>query len=124
MSKVVKSLKEAVQLAGIRDGMTVSFHHHLRNGDFVLNMVLEQAAKLGIRELLFGCALGIPNFLSSLFLLNALDTVPAVVAFPTFSVAVILVVSAAGIAFFGERLTRKQLIGGALICISLVLLNL
>ena len=89
-----------------------------------LGLMVQKKEKLGIRELLFGCALGVPNFLSSLFLLNALDTVPAVVAFPTFSVAVILVVSAAGIAFFGERLTRKQLIGGALICISLVLLNL
>ena len=80
--------------------------------------------KLGIKELLFGAALGVPNFLSSLFLLNALATVPAVIAFPTFSVAVILVVSAAGFLFFRERLTSKQLWGGLLICIALVLLNL
>lgn len=31
--------------------MTVSFHHHLRNGDYVLNMVLAAAAELGIRDL-------------------------------------------------------------------------
>ena len=51
MSKVVKSLKEAVQLAGIRDGMTVSFHHHLRNGDFVLNMVMAEIAAQGYKDL-------------------------------------------------------------------------
>ena len=51
MSKVVKSLKEAVQLAGIRDGMTVSFHHHLRNGDFVLNMVMAEIAAQGHKDL-------------------------------------------------------------------------
>ncbi len=51
MRKLVKNLEEAISLAGLRDGMTISFHHHLRNGDFVLNMVLEQAAKMGIREL-------------------------------------------------------------------------
>ncbi|MBR3979478.1 MAG: citrate lyase subunit alpha [Oscillospiraceae bacterium] len=51
MQKLVKSLEEAIRLAGLTDGMTVSFHHHLRNGDFVLNMVLEQAANMGIREL-------------------------------------------------------------------------
>ena len=51
MNKLVKSLEEAIRLADLRDGMTISFHHHLRNGDFVLNMVLEQAAKMGIREL-------------------------------------------------------------------------
>ena len=87
-------------------------------------LMAKKKERLGRKELLFGAVLGIPNFFSSLFLLNALDTVPAVIAFPTFSVAVILVVSAAGIAFFGERLTRKQLYGGLLICISLILLNL
>ena len=39
--KVVGSIREAVALAGLKDGMTVSFHHHLRNGDYVLNLVME-----------------------------------------------------------------------------------
>ena len=51
MTKVVNSLKEAVQLAGIRDGMTLSFHHHLRNGDFVLNMVMAEVAAQGHKDL-------------------------------------------------------------------------
>ncbi|MBQ7341241.1 MAG: citrate lyase subunit alpha [Oscillospiraceae bacterium] len=51
MSKQVKSLREAIVLAGLKDGMTVSFHHHLRNGDYVLNMVMEQIAELGIRDI-------------------------------------------------------------------------
>ena len=51
MNKLVASLREAIALAGLKDGMTVSFHHHLRNGDFVLNMVLEEIASMGIRDL-------------------------------------------------------------------------
>ena len=51
MRKVVSSLKEAVQLAGIKDGMTLSFHHHLRNGDYVLNMVLAEVAAKGHKDL-------------------------------------------------------------------------
>jgi len=51
MSKVVKSLKEAILNAGLKDGMTVSFHHHLRNGDYVLNMVMDEIAALGIKDL-------------------------------------------------------------------------
>lgn len=51
MNKLVSSIREAVKLSGLRDGMTVSFHHHLRNGDFVLNMVLEEIAELGIRDI-------------------------------------------------------------------------
>jgi len=60
-SKVVSSIREAVELAGLRDGMTVSFHHHLRNGDYVLNTVMDQIADMGIKELtvnassLFAC---------------------------------------------------------------------
>ena len=51
MSKLVNSIREAVALAGLKDGMTVSFHHHLRNGDFVLNMVMDAIAELGIKDL-------------------------------------------------------------------------
>lgn len=51
MNKLVKSIREAIQLSGLKDGMTVSFHHHLRNGDYVLNMVLEQIAALGIKDI-------------------------------------------------------------------------
>ena len=51
MSKLVNSIREAVALSGLKDGMTVSFHHHLRNGDFVLNMVMEEIANAGIKDL-------------------------------------------------------------------------
>lgn len=51
MNKLVTSIREAIQLSGLKDGMTVSFHHHLRNGDFVLNMVMDEIAALGIRDI-------------------------------------------------------------------------
>lgn len=50
-SKVLPSLEEAFRRAGVRDGMTLSFHHHFRNGDGVVNMVLATAAKLGLKNL-------------------------------------------------------------------------
>ena len=50
-NKIVKSLEEAIQLSGLKDGMTISFHHHFRNGDFVLNMVMDAIANLGIKHL-------------------------------------------------------------------------
>ena len=51
MDKVVRSLKEAIELAGVQSGMTVSFHHHMRNGDYVLNMVMEELAQKGVKNL-------------------------------------------------------------------------
>ena len=89
-----------------------------------LGLTFLKKEKLGWKELAYGALLGIPNFLASLFLLHALATVPAVIAFPTFSVATILVIALAGVLFFHERLNRKQVIGGLLICAALVLLNL
>jgi len=49
--KIVASLEEAFRLADVRDGMTISFHHHLRDGDLVVNMALDVLAKMGIRDL-------------------------------------------------------------------------
>ena len=50
-TKLVKTLREAIMLSGLKNGMSVSFHHHLRNGDYTLNMVMDQIADLGIRDL-------------------------------------------------------------------------
>jgi len=49
--KTVATIKEALVNAGIRDGMTISTHHHLRNGDYVANAVFDAAADLGIKDL-------------------------------------------------------------------------
>ncbi|TCP40204.1 citrate lyase subunit alpha/citrate CoA-transferase [Rhodovulum marinum] len=49
--KRAPSLAAALRAAGLRDGATVSFHHHLRNGDAVLNMGLAELAALGLGDL-------------------------------------------------------------------------
>jgi citrate lyase subunit alpha/citrate CoA-transferase len=49
--KVTNSLKEAIQKSNLKDGMTISFHHHFREGDFVINTVMEQIAAMGIKNL-------------------------------------------------------------------------
>ena len=49
--KTVATLKEALRNAGLRDGMTISTHHHLRNGDHVANAVFDAAAELGVKDL-------------------------------------------------------------------------
>jgi len=51
-SKIVSSLAEALKQCGARSGMTFSFHHHLRNGDYVVNMVMQCAIEeLGLENL-------------------------------------------------------------------------
>lgn len=51
LTKVVDSLSEVFDKTGLKSGMTISFHHHLRNGDYLLNMVLDEAARRGIKDL-------------------------------------------------------------------------
>lgn len=51
MSKVSDSLRQAIVESGLKDGMRIAFHHHLRNGDYVLNMVMDEIAGLGVKNL-------------------------------------------------------------------------
>lgn len=42
IQKMQSSLSDIFDLIPIIDGMTLSFHHHLRNGDYIINMVAEE----------------------------------------------------------------------------------
>lgn len=49
--KILGSIREAIEKTGLKDGMTISFHHHFREGDFVMNMVMDQIAKMGFKNI-------------------------------------------------------------------------
>jgi citrate lyase subunit alpha/citrate CoA-transferase len=49
--KLLNSIEEALDKVEIKDGATISFHHHLRNGDYVLNTVMQAIAAKGIKDL-------------------------------------------------------------------------
>jgi citrate lyase subunit alpha/citrate CoA-transferase len=51
LAKVLPSLKTAIEACGLRDGSTISFHHHLRDGDGVLNAVLAEIARMGLCDI-------------------------------------------------------------------------
>ena len=50
-NKLVPSLEEAIRRTGLRDGMTISFHHHFRNGDHIINTVVDKLAEMGFKNL-------------------------------------------------------------------------
>lgn len=52
-SKLLPDLKAAIAATGLRDGMTISFHHCFREGDYVVGMVLEAIRQMGICDLRF-----------------------------------------------------------------------
>ncbi|MEA3458994.1 MAG: citrate lyase subunit alpha, partial [Candidatus Thermoplasmatota archaeon] len=51
-SSKVTSLSDALKKCGLKDGMTLSFHHQLRNGDFVINKTLEAVQNLGVKNIM------------------------------------------------------------------------
>lgn len=91
---------------------------------FCAALVLRQKETPGKRELLFGLLIGLPNFFSAKFLLAALTRLPAVVVYPTFSVATLLAVTLAGLLLFKERLRKQQWIALGMILVALILLNI
>lgn len=89
-----------------------------------LFLVLLKKERPGLRELLFGAAIGIPNFFSSKFLLRSLADLPAVVVYPSFSIGTMLITTLVGVFFFKERLGKLQWLALIAILAALLLLNI
>lgn len=51
LNKLVETIEQAVLKSELKDGMTISFHHHFRSGDYVLNTVMDVISNLGIKNL-------------------------------------------------------------------------
>ena len=54
-TKVLKDIREALEKAGLKDGMCISFHHHFRNGDYTASLVFDVIKEMGIKDI-FLCA--------------------------------------------------------------------
>ena len=89
-----------------------------------LFLLVKNGEKPSMKEIGYGLALGVPNFFSARLLLKSIEHLPAVLVYPTVSVAIILVVTMVGLAFFKEKLKPRQLAGIGAILVALVLLNL
>lgn len=50
-SKVLADIRAALEACELEDGATLSFHHHLRNGDHLLNLVVDEVARLGRKNI-------------------------------------------------------------------------
>lgn len=87
-------------------------------------LLLFRRERPGKWDLLYGAAIGIPNYFSSLFLIGALRTVPAVIVYPVYSVGTIVVITAVGLTVFRESLGRRKAAAMLLIFAALALLNL
>src|SRR6185369_14955464 len=59
--KRVPDLETALRLCGLRDGMTISSHHHLRDGDVIALETLQTAARMGVKDLMWFPSASFPS---------------------------------------------------------------
>ncbi|MGD9897806.1 MAG: citrate lyase subunit alpha [Calditrichaceae bacterium] len=50
-TKVLKNIDEALDRLELKNGMTISFHHHLRNGDVIVNLIVGKLSERGLKDL-------------------------------------------------------------------------
>lgn len=89
-----------------------------------LSVSLRYAKSIQWPEIVIGVAVGIPNLMTAWFLIQALDTIKASVAFPVFSAGTIISMAVLAVVFFKERITLKNGLAIVATTIALVLINL
>ena len=89
-----------------------------------LVILLIKHQSISYKDILFGIFIGIPNYFSSFFLLNALKSIDAIIVYPTYSVSTIVIITLVGVLFFKEKLKINEIIGMSIIIASIILLNI
>ena len=59
-NKLVASLRDALELCGLKDGMTISTHHHFRDGDLIANQIFDIAHDMGVKNLVWAPSASFP----------------------------------------------------------------
>jgi len=87
-------------------------------------LAFREKNKMTRKDLVFGMLIGIPNYFSARFLLLALGSVDAVLVYPMYSVATIIVITLAGVFAFREQISKKKAIALGMIVVAVCLLNM
>ena len=91
---------------------------------FCLLVMLKKHEKMKATDFLWGAAFGVPNYLSTRFLLWALGSIPASLAYPIFSVSSMLILVLCGGLVFHEEINLRKKASIGVILVSLILLNI
>jgi multidrug transporter EmrE-like cation transporter len=93
-------------------------------GFSTLIWILFTKAKMHLTSLLYGFALGIPNLLSSLFFLQGLKSIPAVIAYPFYASGVVLVSILCDLLIWKQVFDKRRRMALGLLCLGVVLISL
>lgn len=82
------------------------------------------AGSSNIRDYQMGALVGIPNLMSSFFLISALGKVPATIAFPIYSSGAIALITLGSFVFFKEEIGFRSKVGISVTMLAMVLVNI
>ena len=87
-------------------------------------LFLRDGGPMRLQDVLIGIGVGIPNQLSTLFVMRAAAVLPAYIVYPTYSAGLIILVNVINYLAFRELLTRRQYLATAMIGLGLIMINL
>ena len=93
---------------------------------FLLALILMIRNKMGFhrKDFGYGLLIGIPNYYSARFLLMALRSVDAVLVYPLYSIATIILLTIVGVIIFREKLSVQKILALVLVMVSISLINM
>lgn len=80
--------------------------------------------RIRLLDFIMGIIVGIPNMLTSFFLIKALENIPGPIAFSSFSAGTIIIMALGAFAMFKEKLEKKEYVALAIIVMALILVNI
>ncbi|MDO4313142.1 MAG: hypothetical protein Q4C52_08655 [Eubacteriales bacterium] len=87
-------------------------------------LFVNDGGKMSKQDIIVGIGVGIPNQLTTLFLLRAASGLPAYVVYPTYSAGLIILVNIINYLAFRETLSKRQYIATGIIGLGLIFINL
>ena len=84
--------------------------------------IIYSQQKIQLKNIMAGISLGIPNYLSIYFVLEALDQLGGIIVFPVLNIGVVLLSSILSFMIYKEYLSKLNWSGIALACISIILI--
>ena len=87
-------------------------------------MTFKKKVKVSKWDLIFGFIIGIPNYFSASFLLLALQSVPAIITYPVYSVGTIVAITVGSVVLFKEQISSRKRVALLIVMLALVLLNI
>jgi len=107
-------------------GQEAIFIYIIFTSAFVFTLVAIAFGRIKVpwQSLLFGCGLGLPNRLSTVFFLKGLDKIPASIAYPLVAVSIVLLSIISDLTLWKKQATRRDFLLWAMLIVSLFLLNI